>query len=470
MGHIQCVGIHGLGKTGSTPSPVAGAQVAAPPRASSAAPRAALADTLGAAPPSLGGAVRAPSGAVAIPAVGGRPKADTFESQWKQLEATFASAKPDTLEAAIGALGALGFTVASAKSDRAKLRRGSFELKLEAESLGAQPALRMELEGPEKAGAKGGKKTERDAVVVGGALIPEKLYARMEDKLEDVLSTFDKALEAHGKKPLPTTFDQLKAFIDGAKTGKAKAKDAVEDAQVEAQLDALTSKLVAMQAAGTAPRNIVVYTDGPDGAGKSSTGAIVLQAISKAGYATDAVSFKAPTAAEREQHWLQRFRDRGVPDGEQTARFWDRGPAGDAVYGPKTPAQVKEMAKELRGLERELADDGVLLFKVHIFADQAKQAETFGKRFARQAAADRIEAALEDRGALTDASRAALDNIRSKVDGDDLRALVGFDAFQAKFLRFSQAADYHVVDASDRHAARLTIIDALSTELDAFSA
>lgn len=437
------------------------------PGAAPAARRAGARDAVEARPAPLGGAARPPADAVELPALGGRPRVETFESVWKDLATRLGGTPPTSLEAAIGSLGQLGFQLRRADDGEAKLTRGKYTLEIEHEQLGREPALRLALEGP---AAKGKKDVEREAVAMGRVLLPTELYSRMKDRHDEVLADFREALADNGKKPLPQTFDQLKGFIDGARSSKVRAKDAMEDAQIQGRLDALTEKLEQLRVAGQAPRSIIVYTDGPDGAGKSSTGAIVLSAITKAGYDTDAVSFKAPTAAEREQHWLQRFRDRGVPAGEQTARFWDRGPAGDAVYGDKSATEAKKMAGELRALERGLAEQGVLLFKVHVYADQEKQADTFGKRLARQGAADELEQALAKRGPITDATRAALDNIRSKIDGDDLRALVGYDDFQSKFLRFSEAADYHVVDASHRHEARLAIIEALSTELDAFAA
>ena len=37
---------------------------------------------------------------------------------------------------------------------------------------------------------------------------------------------------------------------------------------------------------GNGPSRIIIYSDGPDAAGKSSTGAVVLGALDRAGYET----------------------------------------------------------------------------------------------------------------------------------------------------------------------------------------
>ena len=45
---------------------------------------------------------------------------------------------------------------------------------------------------------------------------------------------------------------------------------------------------------GNGPSRIIIYSDGPDAAGKSSTGAVVLGALEKAGYSTRTQIFKMP--------------------------------------------------------------------------------------------------------------------------------------------------------------------------------
>jgi polyphosphate kinase 2 (PPK2 family) len=411
------------------------------------------------------GALAGPkTGAAELPAVGRAPRAKALEPTLAEVTGAFAATRPTSLEAAIGMLGALGFEVEKAKSGRARLQRGEVELRIEDVRLGSTAAFELELEGP-----RNGKKDEERRVAVGGALVSKAVFARMREKYEDVLDDFHDALEEAGKRPLPRTFDQLKTFIDGAKSPKAQAAELAEDAEVAAGLDALATRLGALRAEGRAPERVVVYTDGPDGAGKSSTGAILMRALAKAGFDTDVAVFKAPSAAEKQQHWLQRFRDKGVPPQAGDARFWDRGPAGDAVYGKKSPAEAKLMAAELRAFEAQLADEGVLLFKAHIFAAPERSAETFGKRLARRTAADELELRLAAKGQLDDPTRAALDNIRSRIDEDDFDALASFPDVQARFLRFSKLADYTVVDATDRHEARLALVDALSSAVEAYA-
>jgi polyphosphate kinase 2 (PPK2 family) len=292
----------------------------------------------------------------------------------------------------------------------------------------------------------------------------------MTDRFDSTLEAFTEALDHRGKKPLPTEFEALKRFIEGGQSAKDQAKEAAQDAEVAAALAGLQAQIEALQAQGRAPRAVVVYVDGPDGAGKSSTGAIVMRALEAAGYAPGSVSFKAPTAEERGQHWLQRFRDRGVPSGQMQAMFWDRGPAGDTVYAKRSYAEVSKMAGEVKKLEKELAEDGVLLFKLHLWAAPEKQAETFGKRYARREDAQQIAATLEKTGKLTPEIQASLDAIAGKIDGDDLRALVTFDDVQSKFTRFSKLIGAKILDATKRHPARLSVIESFGEALAKFAA
>jgi polyphosphate kinase 2 (PPK2 family) len=395
-----------------------------------------------------------------LPAVG-RPRAQTIDSLWKEIESSFAG-QSITLEEAIGKLGDLGFSLKKAHGDEAKLTRGDFEVRLEKKHLGSHGALDVEMKGP--------KSAERSGVHIEGTMLPDALYKEMKKSYKETLDDFEDALAAHGHAKLPTEFEALKGFIEAGASKKDQAKEAAQEAEISAALDGILSKLELMKSQGLAPRGIVVYVDGPDGAGKSSTAAIVLRAIEAAGYDSSTVTFKAPTEEERKQHWLQRFRDRGVPEGAGKAIFWDRGPAGDTVYAPRTQAEVKKMAEEEKKMERELAKDDVFLFKLHLFATPEKQAATFGKRLARQRAAERISHELEKHGKLDPNAQAALDEVRHKIDGDDFKALVTFDGVQSKFLRFSKLTGTRVIDATKRHPARLDIIEAFGADLDAFAA
>ena len=55
------------------------------------------------------------------------------------------------------------------------------------------------------------------------------------------------------------------------------------------------------------------------------------------------------------------------------------------------------MARDFTKLERSLRSQGTLPVKIELYADQEKQADTLGKRMARQTIARRIEQALTDR-------------------------------------------------------------------------
>ena len=54
-----------------------------------------------------------------------------------------------------------------------------------------------------------------------------------------------------------------------------------------------------------------------------------MKALEDAGYNSKTVAFKAPNPG---MHWLSRFFTKGTPERNELV-FWDRGPAGDAVYG-----------------------------------------------------------------------------------------------------------------------------------------
>lgn len=350
----------------------------------------------------------------------------------------------------------------------ARFRYGSLELTVEAQSLGQEPALFVALE--DHAAARKSRRVG-EAHCVGPAVLSPATFAGIKARYEEDMAVFEAALAKAKGQTLPTDLAGLKALAALGQSTKKQKKEAARAAEVAQAQAQLTHRLEALAAKGAAPRGIIVYVEGPDGAGKSSTGAIVMKALEEAGYGPRGEVFKAPTEAERKQHWLKRF-ERGIPKQGEVV-FWDRGPAGDAVYGKPSVGKRAVMAKELKSFERDLAEEGILLFKLELFASPEKQAETFGKRLARQAMAGHIRDTLAARGELDAKKRAGLEAIAGKIDGDDFRALEKYEEVQAGFLGFVEATEpnsWHVVDATKRHAARLEIIDRFGDALEQFEA
>lgn len=369
-------------------------------------------------------------------------------------------ALPEGLEAALKKHG-----FAKGRGEGA-FRRGPHRLAARAFALGGETAVALKLEGPS---AKGKAKT-KEAVLFGGALIPAELFARLEARFDLELERFARAVKATRGQELPADLSALKTFMGAGLTPAERASSAEKEQAIEAALAKITARLETMQAQGTAPKGIIVYAEGPDAAGKSSTGGIVMDAFEAGGYRLRGEVFKAPTAEERQQHWLQRF-ERGVPRAGE-AVFWDRGPAGDTVYGPIDDPSCARMAKEFTAFEANLRERGVLLLKIELHAAPEKQAETLGKRLGRQYVAERIGAALEARGLLGDDERRGLAEIDGKLDLADFKALVSYDEVQARYLRFVDQTEregpWLLTDATKRHDARMGLIRGVEKALEAW--
>jgi hypothetical protein len=128
----------------------------------------------------------------------------------------------------------------------------------------------------------------------------------------------------------PTDLVSLKGFIRTGRAPKKRKKDNWGMTRVTKQIDHLSQKLIAMERRGVAPRGVIVYFEGLDCAGKSSTGGLIMKALKKAGYAISQVQYnKPPTEEEQSQPWMLRFKQpatsiEGKP--HKSALIWDRGP------------------------------------------------------------------------------------------------------------------------------------------------
>ena len=151
--------------------------------------------------------------------------------------------------------------------------------------------------------------------------------------------------------------------------------------EYEKQLEPLQEQLVAMsrwlQQSGN---RVVVVFEGRDTAGKGGSIDAIREHLNPRQCRVAAL----PRATEREQtQWyFQRYADHLPAAGEIVLfdRSWYNRAGVESVMGFATPAQVKSFLRQAPHFERQLVDDGILLFKYWLCCDQARQEERFAER------------------------------------------------------------------------------------------
>lgn len=167
-----------------------------------------------------------------------------------------------------------------------------------------------------------------------------------------------------------------------ARLGRMPA-NGIDKAAAEARVEDLQRELAIIQQAylGTSERAVVVL-EGWDAAGKGGT-------VRRIAWALDPRSFRvypigAPSAAEKAQHYLQRFWQRLPAHGEIVVfdRSW---------YGRVLVERVEEFASksqwsraygEINAFEKTLADDGARLVKIFLDITPDEQLKRFEDRLA----------------------------------------------------------------------------------------
>ena len=118
----------------------------------------------------------------------------------------------------------------------------------------------------------------------GNILIRDDHWALLVNRFNKEIERYKRAVQINNKRsgpdkhPAPTD-----SLGDEKKRRRKKAKQAAE---IEAKLSVLGRKIKHTMNKGNGPKKIIIYSDGPDAAGKSSTGAVVLEALKQADYKT----------------------------------------------------------------------------------------------------------------------------------------------------------------------------------------
>ena len=208
----------------------------------------------------------------------------------------------------------------------------------------------------------------------------------------------------------------------------------------------LEAELVAMArwVAKTGARVVVLF-EGRDTAGKG--GAIRAVAGPLNPRQCRIVALPKPTDVEKGQWYFQRYLDHLPGAGEVVLfdRSWYNRAGVEKVMGFASPEQVAAFLKAAPALEKQLVDDGILLFKYWLTSDQAQQEERFKER-------------------LDDPLK------RWKLSPIDAAARQKYDEYTAAreamlAATHTKAAPWTLVDFNDQRRGRLTLIRDLLSRL-----
>ncbi len=231
------------------------------------------------------------------------------------------------------------------------------------------------------------------------------------------------------------------------------------------------------------PTGVYLMVDGIDAASKTSNGQRLVGLLEGAGFRSRWLSFKAPSAEERTQHYLARFDAHRPQPGE--VFFADRSPLGDFAYNPKLdPEKAAAMGQDFLRWQRGMEDQDIEVIKF-LFDPGDEDGEdttpdklpslwrpmfTFGKRQARAEAAADLVAELTAKGRIPPAGL-----VEASRSGPGINDLKSFHNGNEVHQRFERAADLTAGDSDnpwvqvhtlDRHAGRLRVLQTFIQRLE----
>ena len=322
-----------------------------------------------------------------------------------------------------------------------------------------------------------------------GAYFTNQEWAALKQRHDEELEYYDQACKYMGRRLAasdtvhmypPIDLLGLKAFNRSGRPLKKRRKDKKQFSQITHHVNKLSKKIKYLISRGKAPSSVIIYMEGLDCAGKSSTGGLISNVLEKAGYHLEHAQYnKAPTEEERTHPWMWRF---AKPSLEiPSSIVWDRGPAGDFVYGNLDELSKDEKQEHYHSFERfeqECISESILFLKILFISSKDSIAKTLGKRLAHKKIVRDLHTWLDANSITHD--REGLNEIENHIDPTDFAAVNKYDSNLRKFYDFALQTDHlnlqtksvynpwMVISTSNRHQARLEIMSEFEKRLIAF--
>jgi polyphosphate kinase 2 (PPK2 family) len=303
-----------------------------------------------------------------------------------------------------------------------------------------------------------------------GAFFSPYHFAELKTTYDNQWLSYENACKAMckprtGKCPNPPSdLLSLKACLSEGKRPRTRKKNAREERRLNAEITKVADELKKMMCRGkengtcVAPIGVILYFEGLDCAGKSSTGGLLEKALQQAGYKVDMRQYnRPPTPEQKLRPWMDRFEHPNTTvalavkngsaeeetatrkrfmekclDHGHTALVWDRGPAGDFVYNQEFREmpmdERRERYREFMEFDRQCFNDKILFLKLLFVTNRDSIASTLGKRLAQKKMARDLRTWLKssrgDESEYGEIGFEGLDEIEAHIDPTDFVAFV----------------------------------------------
>jgi polyphosphate kinase 2 len=156
---------------------------------------------------------------------------------------------------------------------------------------------------------------------------------------------------------------------------KFKSKDYAEELEsLQVELNLMARWLL------KSGKRLMVLVEGRDTAGKGGVISAIASCLNPR--QCRVVALAKPSEREQSEWYFQRYLAHLPAAGEIVLfdRSWYNRAGVEKVMGFCTPAQTKQFLKQAPILEKQLLDDGILLFKYWLSVDQEEQEQRFAER------------------------------------------------------------------------------------------
>ncbi len=194
--------------------------------------------------------------------------------------------------------------------------------------------------------------------------------------MEDHVTT--QAVDIEGKQiPL----DQLIAAYRQQRAEKKELKKAVRKRREEAQLKPYQAELIKLQKhLEDTQQKMIILFEGRDAAGKGGTIRRVARYMNEKHYRI--VALGKPTEEQRTQWFYQKYIQHFPHGGEMVLfdRSWYNRAMVEQVFGFCTNKEYEDFMKGVKGFEKDLVRQGIILIKLYFSVTKEEQARRFERR------------------------------------------------------------------------------------------